>query len=134
MRNRAMRGILAIFYVVLLSWSVAGEETKPGVVDGAALYTKFGCQTCHASHRGGTPKGPSLRAVASDWDEKTLPVYLKNPAAAREKNERLLKLSNRYAPIRMLQFDFKDEELKALVKFLLQSSKPASPPKEPSLN
>jgi len=121
--------IISILVAGFLSTASAAPDA-----DGAAVYSKFGCQTCHGGHRGGTSRGPSLRSVATVWDEKTLPVYLQNPAAAREKNERLQKLSNRYAPTRMLQFEFKDEELKVLVKFLLQNSKSSSTQTKPAAN
>lgn len=79
-------------------------DSKPAEIpagDGAAIYKSLGCDSCHSIHGKGGSAGPELKDLKVNYDTEKLKKFLVNPGE------------------NMPPFEGPEEQLKALVKYLL---------------
>ncbi len=84
-------------------------KTIPGVPAGRRLFVEKGCQDCHSLNGKGGSIGPSLDQVAKRHDPQWIIAHFKNPQAVSPGSL-------------MPQFNFSEQETRALTEFLLSLS------------
>ncbi len=92
-----------------LSAYYVSMKTIPGVPAGRRLFEEKGCIGCHSVAGKGGTVGPALDGVAKRRDPQWISAHFKSPAAVSPGSV-------------MPQFNFSEEEIRALTEFLLSLS------------
>jgi mono/diheme cytochrome c family protein len=92
-----------------LSAYYVSMKTLPGTLAGRRLYEERGCPSCHSLAGKGGNIGPPLDQVAKRRDPQWLIAHFKSPQAISPGTI-------------MPQFDFSEQEIRALTQFLLSLS------------
>jgi mono/diheme cytochrome c family protein len=99
-----------------------GEAEVPaGGVDGLAVYKRENCATCHGGDMAGTPMAPPLSNLSDYWNADTLAEYMRDPEGYSATDPRLAEQNQQYS-MQMPPFEGSDEELAAMVAWLLAGS------------
>jgi cytochrome c551/c552 len=108
----------------LLLAAVGAGCSEPGPTGPAAIYVDQGCAKCHGEQFEGKRTAPPLTNLASQWSGEDLATYLRDPTPFLEGSTRLRTQAERY-PIPMPAYpDLSDEDVAALVAYLLESTAP----------
>ena len=98
-RQSSFRRITPWLAALLLLPALAcgpSENASSGPPDGAQLYERQGCVTCHkASGRGGA-LGPTLVRTGEYWTREKLAEYLADPASFVGKDARLNSIARHF--------------------------------------
>ena len=95
MRQRNTPWLAALLLLPALACGPSNDASS-GPPDGAQLYERQGCVTCHkASGRGG-PLGPPLVNAAEYWTREELAEYLTDPASFVGSDARLNSLARQF--------------------------------------
>ena len=107
----------ALSFSILLSNSFASDKEKPKEIDGKAIFQSKGCSACHQVDKDSV--GPSLKKIADVYKEKEADLikFLKGEGKAivDPAKEAIMK------PQINTTKSMKDDELKALVKYILSN-------------
>ncbi len=98
----------------------AEPEDAPTPSPGRAVFLAEACPTCHGRDRMGTNTGPPIARARERWDEQRLTAFLRSPAAFKQGDPRLRRLSERYRSDMPALFSVDPERVRALVRYLLQ--------------
>ena len=96
MRMTRLRLSPTVLLALPLVAAACSSGEPPGPPDGAALYRRKGCITCHKDDGRGGPLAPPLRRAAEYWTRETLADYLADPARFVESDARLTSLKTQY--------------------------------------
>jgi len=87
---------LASLIVLPLLIAGCGPGEPQGPLDGASLYKKLNCATCHKDDGRGGALGPSLRNKGEYWTRETLADYLVEPTRFIAEDARLKSLEAQF--------------------------------------
>jgi cytochrome c553 len=96
----------------------AGQAGAPAGLDGAGIYAKASCGSCHGDDRGGTPVAPRLLTLKQNWTVNQLVQYLIDPAGFISNDSRLMAQSQKFTT-KMPTPEIGKEERYTLAKWLL---------------
>jgi mono/diheme cytochrome c family protein len=95
-----------------------GDAPKQPVSAGAKLFSAQGCVACHGSHGEGSPMGPPLRAIKTNWAREDLVRYFADPHAFVAMQPRLQELGKRY-PMPMPPIKASESDRLVLAEYVL---------------
>jgi Cytochrome c551/c552 len=107
----------AVALAVITTSSFAADSKKP--IDGKTLFQAKGCTACHQSDKDSV--GPSLKKIADVYKgkESDLIKYLKGQGKAIVDPDKEAVMKPQLSTTKVM----KDDELKALVKYILSNNK-----------
>lgn len=115
--------LVTVWYRAAVDSDKNSASAAIAVEQGRQMYRNWGCVTCHGDDGHGSPKGPGLRGISSNWNKALLIEYLENPGEFRKRDPRLGELSRKYFPISMPLPEGLTERERALIADYLLSLK-----------
>lgn len=82
--------------LLALCSSACSEGGGAAPPDGAMLYARQSCATCHGGNRQGSSLAPALVGIAGHWTVENLAAYLADPKGYAANDERLRKQGEAY--------------------------------------
>ncbi len=123
------RGPLALPLAALLgaaAWlgcgAPAGEpaDARATPPPGRAVFLAEACPTCHGGDRMGTNVGPPIAGLHGRWTREELGRFLRAPAAFKQADPRLRRISERYRTDMPAMFSADEGRVRDLVRYLLE--------------
>jgi mono/diheme cytochrome c family protein len=116
--------ILSFFFTIVR----AADAPDPALISQGEVLFKGNCKSCHAIHT--QEVGPALKDVTKRRDAKWLYSWIRNSSAVIASGDKYANdLYNKFGKSPMTSFaSFKDDELKAVLAYIDDQSKPENDP------